>query len=261
MEFIQGEKFISLADNKYVFYRHTHDVDYFFKHEVPNNPFILISHNSDGSVEDVKNRNDSATFSLAPPNLIKWFAQNVRVKNKKIQSIPIGLENSQWFPEVKKIEKIKTIINTPKQIENSIYLNLNVETNPSERKQIYEIANDLPFITKENGKNINHMFDNYLKKIYNHKFVISAAGNGEDCHRTWETLYVGSIPILKKTINSDYYNDLPICFVNDWIQLRDEVYLNQELIRLQNTKFNLNKLFFEYWKNLIEKEKNNLIKI
>lgn len=259
MEFIQGEKFIELADNKYVFYRHTHEVDNFFKNEVPSTPFILISHNSDGSVEEIKKRDDCATFSLAPKNLIKWFGQNIKVRNSKIQSIPIGLENSQWFSEVEKIKKIKQIVNTPKKIENFIYLNLNIETNVSERKNIYDIANNLEYITKENGKNVNYMFNNYLNKIYNHKFIISAAGNGEDCHRTWESLYVGSIPILKRTINSLYYDDLPICFVNDWEQLKDKKYLNEELNRLETTNFNLKKLYFEYWKNLIEKEKNNLI--
>ncbi len=259
MNFIQGEKFIELADNNVVFYRNTHDVNNFFLNEAPSHPFILISHNSDGAIENNQSRNDSANFNLAPPNLIKWFGQNVKYKHPKIQSIPIGLENSQWFQEARKREKIIEIIKSPKLQNNLVYLNLNVETNILERRPIYEICQDLNYVTKEYGKNISHTYDNYLKNIYNHPFVISAAGNGEDCHRTWETLYVGSIPIVKKTINNCFYDDLPICFIDEWTQLKDFDFLINQLSLIKNKSYNIEKLFFEYWKTLIILEKNKLL--
>jgi hypothetical protein len=259
MDFIQGEKFISLADNNIIFYRHTHDVNYFFLKEAPSHPFILISHNSDGSVENIQSRNDSANFNIAPPNLIKWFGQNIKYKNLKIESIPIGLENSQWFQEVKKREKIINILKLPKLQNNFVYLNLNIETNISEREPIYEICKNLDYVTKEYGKNVSQLYDNYLKNIYNHPFVISAAGNGEDCHRTWETLYIGSIPIVKKTINNSFYEDLPICFIDEWEQLKDINFLKNQFFLIKNKTFNTEKLFFQYWKNKIMSEKEKLL--
>jgi hypothetical protein len=30
-------------------------------------------------------------------------------------------------------------------------------------------------------------------------YVLSPPGNGIDCHRTWEALFLGSIPIVKKS--------------------------------------------------------------
>ena len=50
MEHIQGEKFISLANNKNIFYCHTHDVNNFFNNLPVKDNFILLSHNSDGHI-------------------------------------------------------------------------------------------------------------------------------------------------------------------------------------------------------------------
>mmetsp|Transcript_72381 Transcript_72381/g.132485 ORF Transcript_72381/g.132485 Transcript_72381/m.132485 type:complete len:394 (+) Transcript_72381:80-1261(+) len=36
----------------------------------------------------------------------------------------------------------------------------------------------------------------YLKKISEHKAVLSPPGGGYDCHRTWEALAVGSVPLV-----------------------------------------------------------------
>jgi hypothetical protein len=260
MDFIRGENFIQLADNEYIFYRHTHEVNNFFEKEAPKTPFILISHNSDGSIEETASRSDGASFSKAPKNLIKWFGQNIKCKHKKIKPLPIGMENSNWFSEVKKIEKIIDIVGTIKKIENLIYLNLNISTNPTERGFVYELCKSKSYVTVEQGKNEGNLFDNYIRKVYNHNFVVSVAGNGEDCHRTWETLYSNSIPILKRTVNSQLYENLPVCFVDDWEQLNDREYFEKELIRINNSKFNLNKLYFNYWKKLIYKEKEKLQK-
>ena len=251
MNYIHGEKFIPLADNKTIYYCPTNEVDSFFKQSNLEKPFILISHNGDGAIENVKSRYDGASLSGAPKTLIKWFAQNVCVKDERMQSIPIGLENLKWFPELKKLDKIKTIFNNPKQIKNLIYANFNIETNPKERIQAYQVCQAQPYATTFFGKNGSN-FDDYLFNIYNHDFVVCPAGNGEDTHRMWESLYVGSIPIVKKTINTSYYSELPICFIDDWNQLGDLNFLlkQKELIKEKN---NLKMLDFDYWKNMILK--------
>ena len=95
-------------------------------------------------------------------------------------------------------------------------------------------------------------FENYIDNIYNHKFVICPEGNGIDTHRKWETLYLKSIPIEKRCINSSFYEDLPICLVNDWSEITEE-FLNKEYNRISNSTWNLNKLDMFYWKNEINK--------
>ena len=49
-----------------------------------------------------------------------------------------------------------------------------------------------------------------------HKFVVSPLGYGQDCHRTWEALAVGSIPIVRASNLASMFYRLPILVVNGW---------------------------------------------
>lgn len=255
IEIIKGESFESLADNIRIIYRHTHEVLNVLKNP-PNNDFILISHNSDGKITKSPKRfnmgssNDFDYNSVEiPKNLIKWFGQNIDVEDEKIVSIPIGLENSMWFPEVKKQEKILNKSYEEKNYKNLLYVCHNIRTNPPERLEPYDIFKNKSWVTMEYGTNGNN-FDNYLDKLFTHKFVLCPEGNGTDTHRTWETLYVKSIPIEKRNLNNRFYTDLPICFVDNWSDINEE-FLNKEYERITNTKWNLEKLDFNYWRKTI----------
>jgi hypothetical protein len=239
MDFIQGEKFMSLANGTTIFYYHTHEVLPFLKN-VPVNRFILITHNSDHKIDD--------SFIL-PANMIRWFAQNVDVVNERIESLPIGLENNKWFKEDKKKEKMVHLLQRPKQHRNLVYMNHNVATNIEKRKRPYEVLEGKHWVTIEKGAN-GHDFAEFIADVYNHKFVICPEGNGIDTVRTWETLYMKSIPIEKRNINNQFYTDLPICFVDDWAEITED-FLNQEYERINSCIWKLDKLNFSYWKDKI----------
>jgi len=257
IDFIRGERFKALADNELIYYCNTHDIEDFFK-TPPQNNFVLISHNSDGNITNnpIRFNNGSSNdvnFNniIIPRNLIKWYGQNINVNHEKIESIPIGLENSEWFKDIRKESKILQIIKTKKIYKNTLYICHNINTNPKERLEPYEIFNNKNWVTIEYGVNgLN--FENYLNNIYNHKFVLCPEGNGIDTHRTWETLYSGSIPIEKRNLNNRFYEDLPICFVNEWSEINED-FLNSEFIRISNTDWNLDKLNFNYWIEKIKK--------
>jgi hypothetical protein len=257
MDVIQGEKFIKLADNKKIYYCHTHEVNNFFLNSVPTHPFILISHNSDGRIRLNQERFDDAAVKYMPQNLYHWFGQNVCVKHEKITSLPIGLENSQWFVDLRKKEKIINARNAPKQYVNTVYLNLNINNNPPERSYIYDIAKNKSHITVHYGKNgVN--FDTYLHNLHNHKFMICPPGNGEDVHQPWESMYINTIPLMKKSINNLFYEDLPICFLDDWNQINDVNFLNDQFTKINSSCWNTSKLFFNYWKTLILNKANEI---
>jgi hypothetical protein len=49
-------------------------------------------------------------------------------------------------------------------------------------------------------------------------FVPSPAGNGLDCHRTWEALYLGCVPVvIKKEFCGD--ETWPVLVVDNWQDL------------------------------------------
>lgn len=239
LNYIQGEKFITLANNKNIFYCKGELVYNFFNNINFTHDFVLITHNSDNKINIEK----------LPSNLKHWFAQNVCVNNPKIESIPIGLENSQWFPEIEKVNKMKHKINETKKFKNLLYINHDINTNYNERYKPYQLFRNKSFVNCVEGKN-GYGFESYIDNIYNHKFVLCPEGNGTDTHRTWECLYMDTIPIEKRNINNSFYTDLPICFVNDWEEINED-FLNKEYERIKNTKFNLHKLDFDYWRNKI----------
>lgn len=267
MNFITGEKFKTLADYIYtpavkyqddfndfgntldlpklkdgdIIYTHTMFVKQLF--EVIKNidkKLIVISHNCDTGVD--------SSF-IVPDNVIKWYTQNVNVVNPKIESLPIGLENNRWFPDRQKKKKIIAKLNETRNYRNLVYMNHNIGTNPTVRGRLYELYEGESWVTAERGSNSQGRFDEYLDNIYNHKFVMSPQGNGLDTHRTWECLYVGSIPIEKRNLNNRFYTDLPICFVDSWEDLTPE-FLESEFVRIKSGTWNI-KLNFEYWKNKI----------
>lgn len=226
-----------------VVYLHTMYKNQFFE-LIKNldNKFIIVTHNSDININNIDN---------LPKNVIKWYCQNVNFKDDRLYSLPIGLENSKWFPHLQKQQKISNKVNEIKNIRNLVYINHNIHTNLEKRIEPYELLGGKSFVTAEMGSN-GQNFDYYIDQIYNHKFVICPEGNGIDTHRKWETLYLNSIPIEKRNINSSYYEDLPICLVNNWSDITED-FLNREYDRIMNTKWNLDKLDMFYWINEINK--------
>jgi hypothetical protein len=78
------------------------------------------------------------------------------------------------------------------------------------------------------------------------KFVISPPGNGIDCHRTWESLYMGCIPVVIK--NDIYKNwNLPIIQLNDYSELTNDI-----LDSFIDKDFNYDMLYMNYWEKIIK---------
>jgi len=267
VDWITGEKFIGIADMVYapentkgdrnplvntfctcdlkttnIIYTHTMYVKELFDkiQKLKSCKFVVITHNCDENVSDI---------SILPDNVIRWFSQNVNVSHPKIQSIPIGLENDKWFTAANKKGKMEAKLQTPKKYKNLVYMNHNINTFSTERADIYDLLQDKPWVTTVQGVN-GKGFDEYLDNLYNHKYIICPRGNGIDTHRLWETLYMGSIPIVKKDINNWFYHDLPMLYVHKWEEL-DEKILEDMWDTYHLGEWNKEMLNFEYWKNKI----------
>jgi hypothetical protein len=89
-------------------------------------------------------------------------------------------------------------------------------------------------------------------------FVISPEGAGLDCHRTWESLLLGNVPIVKRNSIADLYNNLPVLIVEDWQQVNRETMLAFMQVSAAK-KFDFSPLFREYWLCKIRQAESNLI--
>ena len=82
-------------------------------------------------------------------------------------------------------------------------------------------------------------------------FVLSPHGNGLDCHRTWEALCLGCIPIVKTSPLDSMYNELPVLIVNDWNDITIEL-LQKTVDEYKGREFRYEKLTLKYWMDMIK---------
>ncbi|KAJ3234498.1 hypothetical protein HDU81_001385 [Chytriomyces hyalinus] len=76
------------------------------------------------------------------------------------------------------------------------------------------------------------------------RFVLAPHGNGLDSYRVWETLLLGSYPIVK---TSSLYQDLPV-ILDEWDALTPEL-LEKKYARFRRLKHNYERLYSRYWRN------------
>ena len=77
---------------------------------------------------------------------------------------------------------------------------------------------------------------------------------GLDCHRTWEALFLGCIPIVKTSPIDSLFEDLPVLIVKDWSDVTPKLLENtmKEFKKKEkNGAFDYKKLTLKYWVNKI----------
>lgn len=219
-----------------------------------DNPYILISHNEDmGLGEEMK-------FLADDSKVIHWFAENLLFEHKKITPIPIGIYSRVDDKKNVGIESIKKYADKKDKL-NRIFYSFWVRTNFKKRIPILEEVKKITLadtLTEEEKEEI--LKEDYLKKISGYKFVISPPGNGLDCHRTWEVLYLKSIPIVEESVPTNYWKKLgiPLLVISNWSELKNLSVsdIEKDYNELSN-QMNCPALFMDYWIAEIKKYQND----
>ena len=190
------------------------------------NPFDLILHNSDQSFDKVHEE----YFNI--PNIKRIFTQNMNTTHPKLFPLPIGLANSRWkWGDLNIFEK--HLNSLPEEKTNSIFFNFKIDGGVREeyRPQCYEAC-----INKGLKWTEDTDFDSYINNLKTYKYCISPEGNGIDCYRMWECLYLRVIPVCHRNIVTEYFSKLfPIVLVDNWNDLNLD-YLERNYETLSNWK-------------------------
>lgn len=221
----------------------TEYLEVFFKkiHPKIKYPYILLTHNSAASVPG------KYASHLKDSKLVAWYGQNIDRKHKKLFAIPVGIANRHWPHGNIEIIKAAQKLNVEKNI--FLYINYDSKTNP-ERNKIFKQLSKLPGAYAPSRK----PFEEYIRDLAHSVFVISPPGKGKDCHRTWETLYLGGIPIVIDSSIAELYNNLPVVVVKDWQELNEEM-LAKYYDKISSQKYDLKKIYADYWFNELNKKK------
>lgn len=201
--------------------------------------YILISHNSDASAPG-----EFASY-LDDERIVCWFGQNPSITgHDKFIPIPIGVAN-RYVGQTGAVSHFQHYASGTKAEKTCLVgINFNPGTNRPEREVVYNTFQAKPFCRDiSSGSHVA-----YLENMHKAKYILSPTGNGLDCHRTWEALIVGSIPILKSSCLNPLLEDLPAIIVDDWSVI-NEAFLSDQYNELNQRFFGaaIKKISYEYW--------------
>jgi hypothetical protein len=164
-----------------------------------------------------------------------WYTTNKQTHN--VRGFPLGV------CELTPLRPLWKAMNMPKEPHNLVYMNFTMSTNPVERQHVWDMFKDKPWVTA--GTPLPQ--EDFYKELRNHRFCLCPSGNGIDTHRVWESIYVGTIPIVKHNLVHSDWMDLPILFVNDWSEVTPEF-----LESVDMSDRNVEKAKLSYWIRLIK---------
>jgi len=249
-------------DDRIIFCKRDYILEEFERIKNFNKKIILIIANSDYTFDD-------NLLSKCPLNVEHIFSTNTTCLNDKVTPIPIGVEievntkrvgHGQINPGIfeKKpylLGEIKPVIG---EIVNTVYSNFNINTNKSVRQPLYDFCvNNSNY---EIGGGLT--YGQFVSKVSSHIATLSPRGNGIECVRTYEVLYLKSIPIVfgdyneYRAINEKIYKNLPVVFTHNFGQLNDFSYIEKRISEVKNNSTEF--LEYDYWVNLIKQKSNKI---
>jgi len=205
--------------------------------------FVLVSHNSDWTI-------DERYVDIADnPKVVRWFAENAVLRHEKIQALPIGLENRRLWNNgiVSDFDRLRPASGDRKM---RILYAFSVGTNRKEREPALEALRSHPLADGPAWTDSRR----YRNTVVDYAFLASPPGNGFDCHRTWEALYLGAIPIVKRSNFFDAFPGLPAIQVDDWREIQgwDEDFLRRSFEELSPRIADCPYLRLDYWARRLE---------
>jgi hypothetical protein len=171
-------------------------LDWFLNNRKIDVPITLVT-----GVSDLSPSSEACRKIRVNPNIKKWIGCNITVSDPKIIKVPIGVGeperpngNHETLLKLheQRIPWDEKIPDTCIPYHNST--NLSRHLTPTLEK--------LPF-------------EDYMKEISRHQFVVCQRGNGIDTHRVCEVLLMGSVPIVEHSGLDDMYNQWPVLFTDD----------------------------------------------
>jgi len=205
-------------------------------------PYILIFHNSDDSF-------DEESKQYLDEKITHCFAQNLNIdSNKQISPLPIGFENKRYRVNGK-VSNLQNALRLNYKKEDKIFCSFNKNTNYQKRNVILnQIKSKENFVFKTFDNNFE-----YLKELSKYKFSLCPPGNGLDTHRVWESLLVGTIPIVEDIALNNNFIKMGIPLV--LYRTIDEIEQNISKKTYIDTNNFLKFTQIDYWWNIIQGKK------
>lgn len=226
-----------------------------------NSRFVLMSGDSDATIPT--DCMDAAAILLTHPKLIAWYSQNCVGGHPKLHQIPIGLDyhtmsnrDTSWGKQISPQGQEDMLIRLNKvpfwQRTVKCYGNFHFAMEYRYAKiDRVDAKQNIPESSIDYEESPIQRAETW-EKMSTYAFIPSPHGNGLDCHRTWEALALGCIPIVRTSPLNSLYTGLPVWIVQEWDEVTEDN-MRKTIERMQTTRFDMQKLTLRFW---LEKSKN-----
>ena len=156
------------------------------------------------------------------------------------------------------VDYIEEMLSASKKPKNQfVYINYNPNTNEKIRSKILKKLKNENFISFGSyGLEIKK----YIEDLKSHQYILCPTGNGLDTYRLWESLIIGSDPVVNSVLGYREFRSLPIYFFNNTEKLNLDLLESKSYI-VNELKNNLEDNFYlttEYWmESLLKQEKKS----
>jgi hypothetical protein len=152
---------------------------------------------------------------------------------------PIGM-SWQFFQEKKNALRIG-------QHHKTLMMAVNPATDKGRRPDGNNRRKFVSTLEKSGYKNTTLSQQNYFKSLADYKFVMSPEGKYFDCHRHYEALMAGSIPIIEfNPLIELKYRGCPILYTTDYSEI-NETYLLERYNEMLHETWDFSRLFLSYY--------------
>lgn len=197
-----------------------------------------------------------ATFNEIPSNVIHWFVVNCEINEPNVTAIPFGINGTDG--NMKCVDLISNFV-TRKTRDKLLYVNFQWYT--SDRYELYQFFQNC--LGEECGVTCKRdvSFEEYVEDLATHKFVLCPDGNGIDCYRTLEAVYMGAIPIISSNPALMLYHKIgyPVVSTPNMFAITPELLYNIYNDIPIDRFLNLDKALWPHWRSIIEDKKSCLI--
>ena len=183
-----------------------------------------------------------STLNEIPSNIDKWYVVNLMLEHDRIEGIPMGVAAD----EVRLVSQVK---NEKIKQDKLLYINWQLYTNERVQLKQHFVQSKFPWATVRKEPTLPQ--DEYLREMASHRFILCPEGNGVDCHRIWEALYLGCIPIVVDSKTTACFDGLPIIRINSLYYVTEEV-LTNILEQIGDEPKDYSKASISYWTKRIK---------
>ncbi|MEM1039469.1 MAG: hypothetical protein AAGI12_08355 [Pseudomonadota bacterium] len=240
------------------------DLDFFYRWGLPfvRKKLVLVTGDCDNDVD----ANYRFGHPLRSSKVLALHAQNLDFDHPMAKPFPIGLDFHtsykgnlhSWTPGVSPSPKqqeqdllaIRDRAAPFQQRTHGTVVSFSVGTNIPVRNACAVRLKQVPssyFPSKPVPR------EEFWALMASYQFVASPLGCGFDCHRTWEALALGAVPIIRrKPLMSPLFEDLPVWEVDDYRQVTPKSLRakEQEVVQgLRDGRYNFEKLTVSYWRD------------